>query len=215
MTAAFIAFQSEQRKKASEDYEKTIPDAEILLPTPEENPTINWEAFQDEEFGFEMSYPAGFILKKETLKNGPRLVLEKEDAEGNYGPEFFSGISIIIDVRENENEITLDDFVALDINYLHNSCDSCGNVPQKAQISNINDYTARKFSYYSLGLKFTVIILEHPSEKTFIKIVYSSLNQRCSHSAGTKLIGCSLARERHKDLYRKDLRLTEPTLKAV
>lgn len=34
-----IAYQSETRKKASEDYEKAIPDAEILLPTPE--PTTN------------------------------------------------------------------------------------------------------------------------------------------------------------------------------
>jgi len=35
----------------------------------------------------------------------------------------------------------------------------------------------------------------------YIKTVDSSLNQRCSNSAGTKLIGCLLARVGHKDLY--------------
>jgi len=35
----------------------------------------------------------------------------------------------------------------------------------------------------------------------YIKAVDSSLNQRCSNSAGTKLIGCLLSRVGHKDLY--------------
>jgi hypothetical protein len=34
----------------------------------------------------------------------------------------------------------------------------------------------------------------------YVKVVDFSLNQRCSSSAGMKLIGCLLSREWHKDL---------------
>jgi uncharacterized phage-like protein YoqJ len=42
-----IAYQSETRKKANEDFEKTIPDAEILLPTP--GPTTNQLFDEDQQ----------------------------------------------------------------------------------------------------------------------------------------------------------------------
>ena len=58
VTAFLIAYQSETRKKANEDFEKAIPDAEILLPTPVEAPLSGWQTYINEEYKFEFQYPA-------------------------------------------------------------------------------------------------------------------------------------------------------------
>ncbi len=97
MTAALIAFQSEQRKKASEDYEKAIPDAEILLPTPEittspvsEIDTSNWKTYTFER-KLIFKYPPNYIVHeqtKDTVLLSPDEVLTSDSD------------SIAIDVRD-------------------------------------------------------------------------------------------------------------------
>ena len=57
LTASFIAFQSEQKRKRLEQYEKQIPGAEILIPQKDENSTENWKTYENEELGFTLKYP--------------------------------------------------------------------------------------------------------------------------------------------------------------
>ena len=66
MTAVFIALQSEARKKARQDFEKEIPDAEILLPAEEPDPTSNWKTYRNEEYKFEFRYPPHWNVDTKT-----------------------------------------------------------------------------------------------------------------------------------------------------
>ncbi len=68
VTAFLIAYQSETRKKANEDFEKAIPDAEILLPTPEITSipaidTSSWNTYSNEEYSFEVRYPKDYFIE--------------------------------------------------------------------------------------------------------------------------------------------------------
>src|SRR3990172_9384665 len=51
LTASFIAFQSEQKRKKLEEYEKQIPEAEILIPTNEEDTSNEWVTYTVENCG--------------------------------------------------------------------------------------------------------------------------------------------------------------------
>ena len=76
MTAVFIALQSEARKKARQDFEKEIPDAEILLPTPEattspasEIDTSNWKTYENEEYSFSFKYPSFLTIRENSFQS--------------------------------------------------------------------------------------------------------------------------------------------------
>jgi len=58
LTASFIAFQSEQKRKRLKEYEKPIPEAEIIVPETNEFSNITWETYTNKEYGYTLSYPS-------------------------------------------------------------------------------------------------------------------------------------------------------------
>lgn len=67
LTASFIAFQSEQKRKKLKDYEKPIPDAEIIVPEGEtgiiDDETLpGWKTYANEEIGISFIYPENLEL---------------------------------------------------------------------------------------------------------------------------------------------------------
>ncbi len=89
-----IAYQSETRKKANENYEKTVPDAEILLPTPVEDPFSGWETYEANNLSFK--FPPGFIVEE---RGSGFFVIAPEDYLSG-----FEGISVDTRVESSYEE---------------------------------------------------------------------------------------------------------------
>jgi hypothetical protein len=80
LTASFIAFQSEQKRKRLEQYEKQIPEAEIIVPDSEEVSTENWKTYSSEGLGFEFKYPADWTEKSQlTQTDANSQEIESQD----------------------------------------------------------------------------------------------------------------------------------------
>jgi hypothetical protein len=107
-----IDYQSETRKKASEDYEKAIPDAEILLPTPEITSipaidTSSWNIYTSEEYGLTFKYPDLWTLEDDTriFEQGDMVSVVFVGEAQKVGSELFDGgsfsVSLPIETTQN------------------------------------------------------------------------------------------------------------------
>lgn len=100
-TGALIAYQSEIRKKASEDFEKEVPEAEIIIPSPEpssdvsfETDTSDWKNFTNEDYNFVVTYPPAWELTDNLSTIPPQLEFGMSGPTQTTPLEFTDGVSL-------------------------------------------------------------------------------------------------------------------------
>lgn len=111
LTASFIAFQSEQKRKKLKDYEKQIPKAEIIIPVTEEVSTENRGTYTDNQFNFQIIYPNTMSVRK--INKRDELLIGGASANLIYNDnEFRSQASEIYVSVYKSGGLTLEDWLS-------------------------------------------------------------------------------------------------------
>jgi len=151
LTASFIAFQSEQKRKKLKDYEKQIPEAEILIPETEEISSENWDTYTNSNYSYSVNYPSEWQVvesKPETGDEIQKVTLIEQEVDLAPG---------IFEIVVNENPQNLDTQSWADQYFRPLGSDPTVNLATFDGEAIIDGVEARKFLVFNFSGNETVI----------------------------------------------------------